>query len=203
MAAGSDEERAQQGADLNEAITKGDRAKVLSLLGEGVSVHQPDFFRQVPMFVAARDGRADMIGLLVERGVDVNAAVQGGRGPLFHAASRGHAEAVRLLIARGAAVNAIDAYGQTPLLTAALSLANEALNVREPARWRESQQRTPQGNAAVVEVLVLAGADVDYSHKGAHTARHFIREVAIPRLIALMPKASAKPSFLSGLFGKR
>ena len=203
MAGGSDEERAQRGADLNEAITKGDRARVLSLLGEGVSVHQPDFFRQLPMFVAARDGRADMIGLLVERAVDVNAPVHDGRGPLFYAASNGRAEAVRLLIARGAAVNAIDTYGQTPLLSAALSLANEALNVREPARWRETQQRAPQGHAAVVEALILAGADVDYSHKGSHAARHFIREVGIPRLIALMPKAGAKPSFWSGLFGKR
>ena len=198
-----DEERAQQGADLTEAITKGDRARVLSLLGEGVSVHQSDFFGQVPMFVAARDGRTDMIGLLVERGVDVNAAVHDGRGPLFWAASGGHAEAVRFLIARGAAVNAVDSYGQTPLLSAALSLANERLNTKDPARWRQDQQRTPQGNAAVVEALIRAGADVDYSHKGAYNARHFIREVAIPRLIALMPQASAKPSFWGGLFGKR
>jgi ankyrin repeat protein len=167
-------------------------------------VHQVDVFGQSPMFVAARDGKADIIALLLARGVDVNAPVQAGRGPLYHAASNGRVEAVRVLIAKGASVNAIDGYGQTPLLTAATQLANEKLNVREPKIWRDRQQRDPQGSAAVVEALLLAGADVYYSKGREHyNALHFLREVDIPRISALLPSpASSKSrrSFWSALF---
>ncbi len=197
----------EAGDRLVKAISAGDRAAVVAMLDGGVGVEQADFFGQSPMFVAARDGKADIIALLLARGVDVNAPVQDGRGPLYYAASNARAEAVRVLIARGANVNAIDGYGQTPLLTAAIQLANEKLNVREPKIWRDRQQREPQGAAAVVEALLAAGADPDFSKgREQYNARHFLREVDIPRLSALMPNPASSRSggsLWSALFGRR
>ena len=156
------------------------------------------------MFVAARDGKADIVALLIDRGVDPNAPVHMSRGPLYYAASNGQPEAVRALLARGANVNAIDEYGQTPLLAAATQLAAEKLNVRDPEAWRERQQRSPQGRAAVVEELLRAGADPDYSRdRQQYNSRHFLRGVDIPRLTALMGEPRSSGSFFGKLFGRR
>lgn len=197
----------EAGDRLVKAIIEGDRAGVVAMLDSGVNVHQVDLIGQSPMFVAARNGKADIITLLLHRGVDVNAPVQAGRGPLYHAASNARPDAVRTLIENGADVNAIDGYGQTPLLAAASQLANEKLNVREPKVWRDRQQRDPQGVAAVVETLLEAGADVDYSKGGDYySARHFILDVDIPRLTALMrvrTSSGSRGSFWSTLFGRR
>jgi ankyrin repeat protein len=202
--ADSDRGDAEAGDRLIAAISAGDRPAVGSMLDRGVSAHQADSFGQKPMFVAARDGKPDIIELLIDRGVDPNAPVHMSRGPLYFAASNGQPEAVRTLLARGANVNAIDEYGQTPLLTAATQLATEKLNVRDPKAWRERQQRSLQGLAAVVEELLRAGADPDFSRDRQHyTSRHFLRSVDIPRLTALMGEPRSSGSLWGKLFGRR
>ncbi|MBU6474283.1 MAG: ankyrin repeat domain-containing protein, partial [Alphaproteobacteria bacterium] len=117
---------ARDGEVLNAAIIAGDLEKVRALLDAGISVTQPDHFRQLPMFVAARDGKEAIISLLLDRGVDVNAPVLDGRTPLYYAAAHGRPEAVRVLLSRGATVDVLDSYGQTPLLAATTSLSNES-----------------------------------------------------------------------------
>ncbi len=73
-----------------------------------------------PLFLAAKNGNAAMIELLIKAGADVNYADSKGTTPLMVAAASGSEAAVRSLIAHGADVNAKDgAHGQTPLMFAA------------------------------------------------------------------------------------
>ncbi|TPM87423.1 ankyrin repeat domain-containing protein [Mesorhizobium sp. B2-3-3] len=205
MAAPVDDNDARAGDLLNSAISNGDYEQTLVLLNQGVSVAQKDFIGQLPMFVAARDGRENIVALLIERGVDVNSPARDGRGPLYYAASKGHSGVVRLLLRNGAVADAIDRHGQTPLLTASCILSSESLNVSDLRLWRMQQECSTDGLAAVVEALILAGANVHFSRNGAHTSNHFIRQTKIDRLITLVdrqPPLVRKRSFWVALFGR-
>jgi hypothetical protein len=206
MATPMDDNDARAAGDLvNSAISKGDYAQVRVLLDQGVSVTQKDFIGQLPMFVAARDGQENIAALLIERGVDVNSPACDGRGPLYYAASKGHSGVVRLLLRNGADADAIDSYGQTPLLTASCVLSSESLNVPDLRRWRMQQECATDGLVAVVQALILAGANVHFSRNGAYTSSHFIRQTGINRLIALVdrqPPLVRKRSFWAALFGR-
>jgi hypothetical protein len=172
---------------LNAAISAGDLEEVNRLLKQGISAREPDHFGQLPIFVAARDGKAVIAKLLIEQGVDVNAPVdRSGRRPLYWAADGGHVDVVQALIAQGAAIDALDNYGLSALFTAAFGLANEILNVPDPALWIRTQNSHPTGRVAVAETLILAGANVQIAPKQGESAEHFIRAARVPRLIKLM-----------------
>jgi len=73
-----------------------------------------------PVSMAATNGSAEMIALLVDAGSDVNVSTDTGATPLMAAATSGRVEAVRLLLDEGAFVNAREtANGQTALMFAA------------------------------------------------------------------------------------
>ncbi|HEY5993394.1 MAG TPA: ankyrin repeat domain-containing protein [Gallionellaceae bacterium] len=197
-------EQGRQATILNEAITAGDLAAVWSLLDNGVDAHAPDQFGQTPMFVAVRDGQAEIVRLLIDRGVDVNAPVEKvhGRGALYFAADRGHKEVVRELLDAGAKIDGLDSHGQSALWVCALSLANEALNAADKEGWKQGQNAHPTGRAAVAELLIESGADVNLAPQDAYTPAHFLRGTGIPRLIALLAGKEQRRSFWSRLLRK-
>jgi ankyrin repeat protein len=55
--------------------------------------------------VAAQLGRLDQVALLIQRGADVNLAVEGDENPLMCAAEGGHIEVVKFLIDKGADIH--------------------------------------------------------------------------------------------------
>ena len=57
---------------------------------------------------------AELIGILLDAGADVNARTSQGNTPLHIAAYKGYAGTVRLLLARGAIRTARNAAGETP-----------------------------------------------------------------------------------------
>ena len=67
------------------------------------------------LHVASRRGHADIVHLLLEHGVDVDAQNVYKATPLHLASSRGHADIARLLLEHGADVDAQNAYKATPL----------------------------------------------------------------------------------------
>jgi len=91
-----------------------------------------------PLLVAAKNGSAVMIQLLLDAKSDVNYANDNGTTTLMLAASSGSADAVKLLLDRGANVNAKDiTNGQTALMFAAA-----------------------QGRAEAIKLMVARGADM-------------------------------------------
>lgn len=187
------DEQKLRGNMLTEAIVAADLEKVASLLDSGISINQTGSSHQVPMFTAICHDKAEIVSLLLTRGVDINAPVHLKRSPLYHAADQGHLDVVRLLLDRGAIVDVVDEWGTTPMWAAALTLVNESNNVADIARWRHDQNRTPGSRAAIVEELIVAGADVNLCKKGYYPPAHFIRRAGIPRLIALMGDRGAPP----------
>ena len=73
-----------------------------------------------PLLMAARNGSAAMIELLLKAGSDANSTNANGTTPLMFAAASGNTDALRILLGHGAEVNATDIpNGQTALMFAA------------------------------------------------------------------------------------
>ena len=194
---------------LIAAIIAEDLDMAAALIAEGVSVHGRDTTGHTPIFVAARDGKAEMLALLASHGVNIDAPIAVvGRRPLCWAAEGGHLDAVRALLDLGAMIDSTDDCGRTALWICAAQLANEVLNVPDKALWRTRQSHTPQGHTAVVEALILAGANVNIApdtskagFKSSSAAEH-IRDSGIYRLVDLLEgREKRKRTFWSALFG--
>jgi len=71
-----------------------------------------------PLHKAAYNNHPDIVGYLISKGADINAASGSGSTPLHGAAFYGHPEIVRLLLDRGAELGVANAGGYTPLLSA-------------------------------------------------------------------------------------
>ena len=139
------------------AAGDGDCARLRALLEtENVNACS-NISRRTPLHVAADNGRADAVALLLEHGADVGLRSDGysfrdeGSTPLHNAAFYGHPHCIALLLAAGADVNAKTTNSNTPLLNVGLNYT--------------SRQR----KLACASLLIQAGARVndanDYGEK--------------------------------------
>jgi hypothetical protein len=94
---------------------------------------------------ACEYGHREVVDFLIDRGVDLRAGETTGQTPLHLAAHHGEIGIMKLLIERGAPLEAKNLYGGTVLGQATWSCMNSGL---------------PADYAAVVELLLDAGADV-------------------------------------------
>ena len=188
---------------LTDAISVGDASKVADLIDNGAGVDQCDTLGQLPMFVATRDGKNEIVRLLIARGANPNDPVDdSGRTALIHAASNGYLDIVRTLIDSGASMDAVDNFGLSALWICAHSLANEWVNKPDLAAWRSAQNQSPTGRVAIIEQLISRGANINLSPKAADSAARLIRDTKIPRLITLLDgaeKSAPRKSFLAKL----
>ncbi len=142
----------------------------------------------MPLHVAADAGRAGVVGVLLDVGVQPDAVTRHttplhARQTALHlAAAGGHRVVVRLLVERGATVEVRDALGRSPLWLAARHLHGELcrslLEHDADANATDRQGRStlhaallappatpdgatpdPAGRVAVVDVLLRGGAD--------------------------------------------
>jgi ankyrin repeat protein len=170
-------------------------------------------------------GNGDLAGVQAEldKGVEVDAKMQGGYTPL-HSASRGHKEIAELLIANGADVNAKTVgNGWTPLHYAAdeghkeiieLLIDNGAdVNAKDYLGWTPLLRAAKGGHRRLAELLIAKGADVNAnSNRDAtplhHAAKEGHKEIA-ELLIAKGADVNAKgsdgssPLHWSALFGQK
>ncbi|KDN62992.1 hypothetical protein CSUB01_10458 [Colletotrichum sublineola] len=68
-----------------------------------------------PLLWAVRNGRLEVVRMLLDRGADVNSRTDSRQTPLFRAARNGHLEVVQMLLDRGADVNPEEFPNETPL----------------------------------------------------------------------------------------
>jgi len=84
------------------------------LVAGPMEIEMPDA-GMAPLHIAARDGRLEVIKLLLVGGANVNEHNYLERAPLHLAAAQGHEDLVEELIEHGAEIDGIDVFGMTPL----------------------------------------------------------------------------------------
>jgi glutaminase len=84
------------------AASKGDIGAIQRLAAQGRELGGVDYDRRTPLHLAAAEGREEVVGFLLEHGVDASPRDRWGRTPLDEATVSGHAEVVEILEARGA-----------------------------------------------------------------------------------------------------
>ncbi|MEU7828817.1 MULTISPECIES: ankyrin repeat domain-containing protein [unclassified Nonomuraea] len=106
---------------LYRAALNGESEKVSELLAGGTDPNQASAGDEdgLPLCAAAAWDRAEVAGLLLAAGADVNGRESGGWTALLWAAAKGHAETAELLIEAGAEIDAANDVGDTPLTLAA------------------------------------------------------------------------------------
>jgi ankyrin repeat protein/tetratricopeptide (TPR) repeat protein len=114
-------------------------------------------------------GQTEIVDMLINKDVDVNARAKGENTALHFAVMESHREVVELLIAAGADIDASNKSGRTPLHLAAFL----------------------SGDASIVEMLVTAGADVNAKSDDEKTALHFAAHKGEPVIIELLIAAGA------------
>ena len=70
------------------------------------------------LLIASSYGRVEVARALIDRGADINKAMNNGATPLYIASQNGHVEVVRVLVEKGADIDKAKDDGVTPLLMA-------------------------------------------------------------------------------------
>jgi uncharacterized protein len=129
---------------LHWAVRRDDFATVDLLLAAGAKVDATNRYGVTPLWLACVNGDAAIIKKLMAAGADPNTSMPEGDTALMTAARTGQVEAVKALLAYGADVNAKEGTkDQTALMWAAA-----------------------ENNAAVVELLIEAGASLTARSRG-------------------------------------
>ena len=153
------------------AVSAGDAAQVKALLQSGVDANARDVTGATPLMMAAAVGNLAVVDVLVAAQADVNAVDERGWNALMKAVynaefDRGFPEVVQALINAGANIEAAIAFGVRPLMLAA-----------------------GYGEAAVVDVLLQAGADFRAMNDGGRTAMNMVQDKHYVDVINLLHEA--------------
>jgi len=136
----------EKSRELKNAIVAGDfdRVKKLVVKNPALATDVVNPMGLTPLHVAARTGRPEIAGFLIEKGAHVNARTVDGETPLHMAArfvllegwaenanfsSEGQLSVAELLVSKGADVNAASKNGCTPLRTAELNQFTDMVKV--------------------------------------------------------------------------
>jgi len=166
-----------------EAVLAGDVPTVEALLeADAKLISTEDDDHYPALHAAARDGRAAMVTLLLDKGADVNAPMRDNMRPLLVAAEGGHLDVVKILIERGADLNLWgERHGQMsqPIHAAALQGKKEVLafllDRGADVATANSTGSTPLhmaatgGHTDAIRLLLDRGAKIDVRDNAAFT----------------------------------
>jgi ankyrin repeat protein len=160
---------------LVECARAGDAKAVQELLEKGAPVNGQDYFGTTALIIAASEGHADVVKvLLAQPGIEVDEKNKSsGSTALAMAAYKGHVDIIELLVAAGANINETDDGNNTPLMYAA-----------------------QQGHAAAAQKLTDLGAALGMKNIAGCTALS-LAEVKngtdCTEVIAILKEAERKP----------
>jgi uncharacterized protein len=153
---------------------------VRQFLERGAAIEARDRLGRTALALAAKDGRASVVDLLIGDGALINARAISGATPLFLATEADHSSIAKDLIARGADINLTGAGGLTPLMAAAFNGNVELIDLflakgADPNALDTSGKAAilyaaSRGFARVVTRLIEAGVDVNRRYEHGLTA---------------------------------
>jgi ankyrin repeat protein len=158
-------------SDLIEAIKAGEKGRVTEMLGlTGRLSNGSDGNQVFALHIAAHHGKSEIVALLIENGIDINAKAERNWNALHIAADCGQADVARLLLASGADINAKESgTGATPLMDAAYRGRDDIVRILLDAGADVNAKRFDGGTALtlaalndkteIVRMLLDAGAD--------------------------------------------
>ncbi len=161
---------------LVDAIERGDRDTVRSLLEQNTDANVAEADGTTPLAWAAHRNDLESAGLLIQAGADPSAANDYGVTPLTLACANRNAPMVEKLLDAGADPNVAQWTGETPLMTcanagnaasvSALVDAGADLEAKESQKGQTALMwAAAEGHSAVVKVLTGAGAAVSARSK--------------------------------------
>ena len=148
------------------------------LPGTHVAHAQGQHKNSYPLHVAAKSGDVGALNKSISNKAAVNKQDADGWTALMHAAKAGHIQQVATLLKAGASPNIADKLGRTPLelatnapalITAQLIQAGAELNSRNAGGISVIMIAAGQGRQDIVELLMDAGAHLDYKDYQGNT----------------------------------
>ncbi len=184
--------------DLNrnflDSASKGDLAKVTSLLSEGAQLSTVNETNRNALILAAEAGHLNVVGFLLEKGINENARAARGRTALIQAAKMGHVEIVKILLEHGADLNAKTNKGRTALNQASkrgysdvvkvlLDHGSVNLDAVRSNGMTSLMMAAELGDIKTVEMLIAKGANISVKNKEGKTAFDFAEKEEVKKLL--------------------
>ncbi len=165
---------------LADAVEKGDKEALRSLLAEHVDVNTPQADGATALAWAAHRDDLETADLLIRAGADTNAANNYGVTPLSLACTNRSAAMVKKLLEAGADPNAAQPTGESVLMRCAHTgsldavklLIEHGADVNATETWQEQTAlmwAVSEKHAEVVQALIEHGADVHAQTQGSST----------------------------------
>jgi hypothetical protein len=150
--------------------------------------------------IASQNGQIDMVQLLIDKGIDINASDKEGNTALHMAAINGHKDIAQLLVAEGADINSRNKDGHTPLFASikfrqkniAEFLLNEGAKIDISTNYGNSPLVAAISNdmIEIAEMLISKGANLNTQNVDGHTPLHIAYNDT--KMIKLLLSAGAK-----------
>ncbi len=197
----TDVTRVSAPTSLMQAAGQGDLARVQQLMNQGESVNAVSDSGTALTEAAANGKRETMLALL-RAGANPNLGVaEGQSSPLHHAAAAGDVPALRVLIAAGANLEHRDGEGLTPVAVAvrggslptinALIQAGADINAVMDGRSL-LMQAVELNSLLMAQILIRAGADVNFRSQTGMTALTIARDRQLGDLEMLLVQSGAR-----------
>src|SRR5262245_65810098 len=176
--------RAAGKSDVADAVMKGDRAALRTLIQQKADVSAPQIDGATALHWAVYRDDLESADLLIAAGAKVDVANRQGFTPLIMASLYGHAPMIERLLKARADVKQRLAHGETTIMLAArngnpqaiklLAAAGADVNAKENLRGTTALMwAAEQGHPAAVKMLLELGADHRAKSGAAGLPRHY------------------------------
>jgi ankyrin repeat protein len=185
---------------IHDAVARGQAERLQSLIRQGGDVNDQirsdepysSEWGATPLHLAARDGRLEIVDVLLKAGARADIADDRGSTPLHWAA--GHPGVISILVERGASVNMVDRSGRTVLHWAANIGAADSIdallkrgadvNIQDLSGSTPLHLASRAGDVRTAARLLDNGADADLSARDGVTALHLAARTGNPETVA-------------------